>query len=113
VAFLSECDILYDGYLASDIYRFGNSRNKYVEYCLSQRPIVVSYEGFPFFVSDFDCGLVVKPENESELIAAFRLLVQKDEKELHRLGLNAYKFATEHLTIEKQVNKFLEALASV
>jgi glycosyltransferase involved in cell wall biosynthesis len=113
VAFLSDCDILYDGYLSSDIYKFGNSRNKYVDYCLARKPIVVSYEGYSFFVSKYDCGLIVKPESESELIQAFRLLVQKDETELGRLGQNAFNFATEHLNIEKQVTKLIEAIDSV
>ncbi|PCJ67882.1 MAG: hypothetical protein COA58_01715 [Bacteroidetes bacterium] len=113
VAFLSDCDILYDGYLESDIYRYGNSRNKYVEYCLASKPIVVSYDGYPFFVSEYDCGLVVKPESEEELVKAFQLLVQKDDEELNQLGRNALNFAQTNLRIDKQVDKLLEDIKSV
>ena len=92
LAFLKDSDILYDGYLKSDLYKFGNSRNKYVEYCLASKPIVVSYSGFPLFVETEDCGIVVEPKSAKALVNGLQLLVNKGEIEMNRLGENATKF---------------------
>jgi hypothetical protein len=113
VAFLKECDFLYDGYLKSEIYKFGNSRNKYVEYCLATRPVIVSYEGFDFFIEQYNCGLVVKPESVDDLVKGVDLLVQKDTQVLKEMGKNAFNFAEENLQISSQVNKLLSALNNV
>jgi glycosyltransferase involved in cell wall biosynthesis len=113
VAFLKECDFLYDGYLKSEIYKFGNSRNKYVEYCLATRPLIVSYEGFDFFVEQYKCGIIVKPESVDDLVKGVELLVQKDTLILKEMGENAFNFAEENLQISSQVNKLLTALNNV
>lgn len=113
VAFLKDCDFLYDGYLKSEIYKFGNSRNKYVEYCLASRPILVSYAGYEFFVEKFDCGLIVEPESVDALVAGVALLVQKDKVILDEMGQNAFNFAEANLQISTQVIKLLDALENV
>jgi glycosyltransferase involved in cell wall biosynthesis len=113
VAFLKECDILYDGYLKSDIYKYGNSRNKYVEYCLSAKPILVSYQGFDFFVSTYQCGLVVEPESHQDLLNGLLELVYKEDDVLHTMGQNAHNFALQNLQIETQVQKLLDAISDV
>ena len=113
VVFLKECDFLYDGYLKSEIYKFGNSRNKYVEYCLATRPLIVSYEGFDFFVEQYKCGIIVKPESVDDLLKGVELLVQKDTQVLKEMGENAFNFAEENLQISSQVNKLLIALNNV
>ena len=113
VAFLKECDFLYDGYLKSETYKFGNSRNKYVEYCLAAKPMLVSYEGFDFFIEQYKCGVVVKPESVDDLLKGVEWLVQKDTQVLKEMGENAFNFATENLQISIQVNKLLSALNNV
>tara|TARA_B110000902_G_scaffold251339_1_gene311498 strand:+ start:733 stop:1587 length:855 start_codon:yes stop_codon:yes gene_type:complete len=113
VAFCRDCDVLYDGYLKSDLYEFGNSRNKYVEYCLAKKPIVLAYSGFTHFVEEYDCGTVVSPESTPALISGLEMILQKQAVELSRLGQNAYTFAMNNLNLEKQVDHFLEELNNV
>lgn len=113
VAFCRDCDVLYDGYLKSDLYEFGNSRNKYVEYCLAKKPIVLAYSGFIHFVEEYDCGKVVSPESTPALISGLEMILQKQAVELSRLGQNAYTFAKNNLNLEKQVDHFLEELNNV
>jgi glycosyltransferase involved in cell wall biosynthesis len=113
VAFLKDCDFLYDGYLKSEVYKFGNSRNKYVEYCLAAKPMLVSYEGFDFFIEQYKCGVVVKPESVNDLVKGVEWLMQKDNQVLKEMGENAFNFATDNLQISNQVNKLLSALNNV
>ncbi len=110
VSFLKDCDILYDGYLKSDIYKFGNSRNKYVEYCLAAKPVLIGYDGYPLFFEEEQCGLVVQPESVQAIITGIQLLVNKDQNELVRMGENAHRFATNYLNVSVQTEKLLNAI---
>lgn len=113
VAFLKGCDILYDSYLKSSIYKFGSSRNKYVEYCLAEKPIVVSYGGYPLFVEEYNCGFVIEPENTNAIINAVKNLsyLSSTEKEIY--GINAKKYAEKYLNISPQIDTLLEELENV
>ena len=113
VAFLKQCDILYDGYLKSDIYKFGNSRNKYVEYCLSSKPVIIGYEGYPLFFENENAGMIVQPEDKEGLLKGLQLLVNKDKEELTTMGNKAYKFAINNLNVQVQTKKLLEAIEDV
>ena len=110
VSFLKDCHILYDGYLKSDIYKFGNSRNKYVEYCLAAKPVLIGYDGYPLFFEEEQCGLVVQPESVQAIITGIQLLVNKDQNELVRMGENAHRFATNYLNVSVQTEKLLNAI---
>jgi len=105
VAFLKECDLLYDGYLQSDIYKYGSSRNKYVEYCLASKPIIVSYEGYPLFVEKYSCGLVVKPESSLSIITGVKRILKYSETERALIGQRAFSYAKENLQIPYYVDK--------
>jgi len=107
VALCTDCDILYDGYLKSELYKFGNSRNKYVEYCIAKKPILLAYEGFTHFVEDYGCGVVVEPESVTALVEGIEILFEKEEEELLEMGTNAYTFAQNKLNLEKQVDELI------
>ena len=110
LAFLRDCDVLYDGYLNSELYAYGNSRNKYVEYCLATKPIVMAYAGYPLFVTERQCGITVDPDDPMALSCAIKEIVYKPLKERITMGENALSFAKEHLNTEFHVRQLMEAL---
>jgi hypothetical protein len=75
--------------------------------------MIVSYEGFDFFVEQYNCGIIVKPESVDDLLKGVELLVQKYTQVLKEMGENAFNFAVENLQIGSQVNKLLSALNNV
>jgi glycosyltransferase involved in cell wall biosynthesis len=111
VPFLKDCDILYDGYLKADIYKYGSSRNKYVEYVSAQRPMLVSYDGYPLFVDTYKCGITVEPESVKAIEDGLEYLLQNKEK-WTIMAAGAVKMANENLGIESQVDKLLLVLQS-
>jgi len=110
VSFLKDCDILYDGYRRSDLYDFGNSRNKYVEYCQASKPILLSYSGAELFVSTYNCGVVVEAESSEAILEGLNKIEDLNLDSLEQLGQNAYNFASEELQVNYQVEKILNAL---
>lgn len=110
LAFLKDCDILYDGYIKSDIYQFGSSRNKYVEYCLAAKPLLVAYAGYPLFIEEHACGKVVEPENAEALIDAVKEMLALSPAERQAMGDNAYRYAQNHLNIPTHLDTLLFTL---
>lgn len=56
---LQRCDLLYFATHDSNVWRFGQSLNKVIDYMLSGKPIVASYSGFPSMINEADCGYFV------------------------------------------------------
>jgi hypothetical protein len=110
VAILKECDILYDGYLKSKLYKFGTSRNKYVEYCLAAKPILVSYQGYQIFVEQNQCGNVIEPESSKAIVQGVLNISSLDFQSRNKLGENAFKFAQNNLSVSNKVDEILECI---
>lgn len=110
VSFLKDCDILFDGYTKSKVYRFGNSRNKYVEYCLASRPILVSYSGFKLFIENENCGIVVEPESVKSICDGINSLLNLSNNELDQMGKNAFIFANKFMNVDQNVLKLTKAI---
>jgi glycosyltransferase involved in cell wall biosynthesis len=106
VSFLKDCDILYDGYMKGDIYKYGSSRNKYIEYVSAAKPILVSYSGFPLFVAEYKCGVVVEPESAVAIDAGLSQLLENRES-WDSMGQNAIQFSSEVFQLEPQVDNLL------
>lgn len=113
LAFCQDCDVLYDGYLKSELYKYGNSRNKYVEYCLAKRPILLAYAGFMHFVEEYKCGLVVAPESQQNIVHGIQTILKKEPNCLTEMGENALIFAQQTLNLERQVNRLIKEIKSV
>jgi hypothetical protein len=77
---LSKCDLLYFGVGKSKVWNFGQSLNKLIDYMLSGRPIVGSYEGYQSMINEADCGVFI-PNNvkalQSCIIEYFEMQPQK------------------------------------
>lgn len=105
VSFLKDCDILYDGYLKSEIYKYGSSRNKYVEYCLAAKPMLISYEGYPLFIEKHECGLIVDSQDSMAIEQGINRILKLPKEERVILGKRARSYAKEHLQIATHIDK--------
>ena len=50
-SFLSRCDLLYFAVHKSQVWRYGLSLNKLIDFMMSAKPIVASYSGYPSMVN--------------------------------------------------------------
>lgn len=66
---LEHCHLLYFSTHVSEVWRYGQSLNKVIDYMLSGRPIVASYSGFPSMINEADCGCFV-PAGDVEALKA-------------------------------------------
>lgn len=56
---LHESDVLYFSTHVSEVWRYGQSLNKVIDYMLSGRPVLASYTGFPSMINEAGCGCFV------------------------------------------------------
>jgi glycosyltransferase involved in cell wall biosynthesis len=56
---LSRCDVLYLSTHRSEIWEYGQSLNKLIDYMMAGKPILASYSGFPSMINEADCGRFV------------------------------------------------------
>jgi glycosyltransferase involved in cell wall biosynthesis len=63
--FLSKCDVLYLSTHDSEVWKYGQSMNKMVQYMLAGKPIIASYSGYESMLNEADSGVFV-PSNETE-----------------------------------------------
>jgi len=84
--FLSKCDILYLSTQDSEIWNYGQSMNKVVEYMLAGKPIIASYTGYPSMIDEANCGEFVSAALSSEVKEVLLKYANLGRSELEKIG---------------------------
>lgn len=66
---LERCDLVYFSTFKSEVWRYGQSLNKVIDYMYSGKPIVASYSGFPSMIDEAGCGSFV-PAGDAPALAS-------------------------------------------
>ena len=110
---LGHCDLLVNPWLDRDLYRFGISPNKWIDYMLSGRPILCPYDGYRFILEDENIGWFCKPENADILQAEILRISQLPESTLDYMGANGKQFVVKNLSYEHLATRLMKALSDV
>lgn len=65
---LEKCDLLYFAVHVSEVWRYGQSLNKVIDYMLAAKPVVASYSGYPSMINEAGCGTYVAAGDVSALM---------------------------------------------
>ena len=57
---LEKCDVLYFATHPSEVWNYGQSLNKLVEYMLAGKPVIGSYTGYQSMLNEANCGVFVR-----------------------------------------------------
>lgn len=105
---ISHFSVCYLSRYKSKLYHYGVSYNKYFDYMLAQKPILESSEHINDQVEQSDCGLIVAPEDPSEIVKGVKSMYEMGQERRNELGMNGYKFLLSHHTYETLSNSYLE-----
>ncbi|MFM1912539.1 MAG: hypothetical protein RIR51_377, partial [Bacteroidota bacterium] len=64
---LKLCDVLYDSVKNNSLYNYGLSRNKWIDYMLASKPMLVSYKGYKSMINEAKNGFFIDPEDSESL----------------------------------------------
>ena len=109
-AFLNECDVLYLSTHDSEVWDYGQSMNKVVEYMYAAKPIIASYSGYPSMIDESDSGVFV-PANDKVMLKAELLKVSKmDASELEAIGKKGRNWILKHRDYSVLAKEYLDCL---
>lgn len=85
-SFLSLCDLLYFSSLKSEVWEYGWSPNKLIDYMMAGKPVLASYSGFQSMINEAESGFFVEAENPEEINKALNGIVDIPKLELQEMG---------------------------
>ncbi len=87
--------------------------SKLTSYMLSGRPVIASVDldsDCANIIREAHCGIVVEPDNAKALADAIVEMAGKESIELNELGRNAFEYAINNLSKEKNLGKMTEVI---
>lgn len=106
-AFLECCDVLYLSTHKSEVWKYGQSMNKVVQYMLSGKPVLASYSGFPSMINEANSGLIVPANSKHEIKSALKAICELSEDERSKMGERGRKWIWEKRTYEVLASEYL------
>ncbi len=107
-SFLEKCNLLINSWKDIDIYRYGVSPNKWIDYMYAGNPMLVAYNGYKSIVNEAGCGEFIEAENPEMLAQKITEYSKKDSKELAEMGAKGKKYLLENLNYAKLARDYLE-----
>ncbi len=110
---LKQTDLLFDGVERAKLYDYGLSRNKWIDYMLAAKPMLVSFSGYQSTVNEAGCGWFVPAGNVNLLKDKIVEVMDISPKELKRIGEKGRAFVLKNRTYEKLAQNYLSIFKSL
>lgn len=98
ISLMKKCDILYCGNPEIDLYTYGVASIKITEYLWCEKPVIHATNAKKDIVVQANAGLVIKPEDEHELVKAICNLAENHELRC-LLSQNGKQFVEENYNV--------------
>lgn len=109
-SFLNECDVLYLSTHDSEVWDYGQSMNKVVEYMYAAKPIIASYSGYPSMIDESGAGVFV-PANDKEMLKNELLKMSKmDAADLEMMGSKGHSWIQKYRDYNVLAQSYLKRL---
>jgi glycosyltransferase involved in cell wall biosynthesis len=104
---MSSVDVVFLAAEDSEIWRYGQSLHKVVEYMALGRPIIAAYSGFPSMINEADCGVFVPAGDSQALRDAILALKAMTSKQRDDMGSRGKAWIFEHRTYAKLAESYI------
>ncbi|MCH2159791.1 MAG: glycosyltransferase family 4 protein [Oleiphilaceae bacterium] len=85
-------DVLVASFRQEDIYRYGMSLNKFVDYMYAAKPVVAMYSGFPSMINEAGCGTFSPAEKSDEFVQTLGTYFSMACEERNAIGRKGREF---------------------
>ncbi len=107
---LKDMDVLCVGAVKSDLYRFGVSPNKMIDYMIAGKPIVQYIESGYDIIKLSETGLSIETENPQALADAILEVKQMNPGQLEKIKANGLKFVMENHEYKLLSERYIEIM---
>jgi len=85
---MSMVDCLCINSTENELYKYGVSPNKLLDYMMAAKPIVFSISTYNSIVELYDCGICTKPNDENDILVAINSIKNMSINEREIMGAN-------------------------
>ncbi len=107
-AVLDHCQILYFSVKDSQVWRYGLSLNKLIDYMMSAKPVIASYNGYPSMVNEADCGRFIPANNVAVLQQTITEYAGMSQEQLNEIGQRGKDWLISHRPYEKIAQEYCQ-----
>ena len=114
-SFLALCDLLYFSSLKGEVWEYGWSPNKLIDYMMAGKPILASYSGFKSMINEAKSGFFIEAENSMEINQSLNRIIDIPKNQLEEMGSKGKSWliknrkwevvAEQYLALMNQINK--------
>lgn len=105
---LSTFDVCFIGRNNTPLFDYGVSSNKYFDYMLAKKPVLVSSNLIKDPVELSGCGITVNAESSKAIVKGIEELYNLSTEDLHKLGLLGYKYVKKYHNFEFLSDQYLK-----
>jgi len=109
---LRRADVVYFSTFPSEIWRYGQSLNKLIDYMLSGKVVLASYSGYPSMINEASSGFFIPAGDVDAMIEKIKMLYVMPPFERLAMGLKGKEWLIQNRTYkvisQKFVNDFLK-----
>lgn len=98
---ISKADLLVNLWGELNIYQYGVSPNKWIDYMLSGRPLLVTYNGYRSMVNEANCGFFIQANKPDDLAMSILNISHMDKKVLDKMGLQGKEWVLDNCSYKK------------
>jgi glycosyltransferase involved in cell wall biosynthesis len=102
-------DVCYDA-CCSELSIYGLSRNKWIDYMFSSKPIICSFDGFQSMINEANCGAFVKFGHEEKLSEMLLEFAGYPKAKIKYIGCRGKDFLINNRTFDKLADIYLREI---
>lgn len=107
---LGKCELLYFSVHVSEVWRYGQSLNKVIDYMLAGKPVVASYSGYPSMINEAGCGTYVPAGDIPALSAEILRYSALSAEERARIGARGREWILANRNYRSLAEGYLEIM---
>jgi len=111
--FLEQCDVLYLSTHNSEVWNYGQSMNKIVEYMYAGKPVVASYSGYPSMLNEANSGEFVDPDDINGLKLSLLKMAEMSDSERVDIGRRGKDWIEEKRAYNRLAEEYLTLLGDL
>lgn len=110
---LTYADLLYFSVAKSQVWDYGQSLNKIIDYMIAAKPIVASYSGFPSMINESECGVFVPAGNATLLAKEFIQMKNLTLNERILMGQRGKQWLLDNRSYKTLGENYLQYILSI
>lgn len=110
---LSYADLLYFSVANSEVWEYGQSLNKVIDYMLASKPIIASYSGYPSMLNESGCGVFVPADDVSSLVNVIIQMKNLPKNERLSMGQKGKQWLLDNRNYDTLAKNYLQYIEEI